>query len=66
MLLLLSFETQVGLVLLKPIVWAEVVAQLAERLLPTPEIRESNPILSFLSVKWTEKTKIKKKLTVIS
>ena len=45
MLLLLSFETQVGLVLLKPIVWAEVVAQLAERLLPTPEIRKSNPIL---------------------
>ena len=43
MLLLLSFETQVGLVLLKPIVWVVVVAQLAERLLPTPEIRGSNP-----------------------
>ena len=66
MLLLLSFETQVGLVLLKPIVWSVVVAQLAERLLPTPEIRESNPILISLSVKWTEKTQIKKKLTVTS
>ena len=60
MLLLLSFETQVGLVLLKPIVWAEVVAQLAERLLPTPEIHDSNPILN-----WKIK-KIKKKLAVFS
>ena len=27
------------------IVWAVVVAQLVERLLPTPEVRSSNPVI---------------------
>ena len=43
-----------------------VVAQLAKRLLPIPEVRGSNPnigkvLLNFFTVKGIEKTKIKKK-----
>ena len=43
--------------------WAVVVAQLVEQLLPTPDIRGSNPdIGKILSTNCTlEKTKIKKK-----
>ena len=43
--------------------WAVVVAQLVEQLLPTPDIRGSNPDMGkILSTKCTlEKTKIKKK-----
>ena len=46
--------------------WAVVVAQLVERLLPTPEVRGSNPVIG-KKLYWTfnvncfEKTKIKKK-----
>ena len=43
-----------------PDYWAVAVAQLAERLLPIPEICGSNPVISkFLNC--VEKTKIKKK-----
>ena len=50
--------------------WAVVVAQLVERLLPTPEVRGSNPVIGKLlywifnylpTVNCIERTKIKKK-----
>ena len=46
--------------------WAVVVAQLVERLLPIPEVRGSNPVISKIyiehfTVNCIEKTKIKKK-----
>ena len=47
--------------------WVVVVAQLVERLLPTPEVRGSNPVIfkiyieHLFAVNCIEKTKIKKK-----
>ena len=51
------------------LIWAAVVAQLAERLLLTPEVCGSNPVIGkiynehLFNVNCVEKTKIKKKVT---
>ena len=44
-------------------IMAVVVAQLVEQLLPTPNVRGSNPVISkiYITVNCIEKTKIKKK-----
>ena len=49
----------------KIFIWAEIVAQLVERLLPIPEVRGSNPVIGkklyrTLTVNCIVKTKIKK------
>ena len=46
--------------------WAVVMAQLVERLLTTPEVRSSNPVIDknvywTFTVNWIEKMKMKKK-----
>ena len=48
-------------------VWAVVVTQLVDRLLPTPEVHRSNPVIGnfyiehLFTINYIEKTKIKKK-----
>ena len=40
--------------------WAVVVTQLAEQMLPTPEVRGSNPVIYLLSTVFKDKNKEKR------